>query len=43
LDFFEQQAKSRRKTKWLVALFIMAVISMIVGVYLALVPEDFSG
>jgi Zn-dependent protease with chaperone function len=41
LDFFEQQAKSRRKTKWLVALFIMAVISMIVGVYLALVPLYF--
>jgi Zn-dependent protease with chaperone function len=33
MDFFEQQAKARRKTKWLVLYFSLAVISMIVVIY----------
>ncbi len=33
MDFFEQQTKARRKTKWLVLYFFLAVISMIVMVY----------
>ena len=32
MDFFEQQARAHRKTKWLVFYFILAVIAMIVTV-----------
>ena len=35
MDFFEQQAKAYRKTKWLVVYFVLAVISMIVMIYSA--------
>jgi Zn-dependent protease with chaperone function len=35
MDFFEQQAKAHRKTKWLVFYFILAVIAMIATVYIA--------
>ncbi|HEX3625880.1 MAG TPA: M48 family metallopeptidase [Verrucomicrobiae bacterium] len=35
MDFFEQQAKAHRKTKWLVIYFVMAVIAMIATVYIA--------
>lgn len=35
MDFFEQQAKAHRKTKWLVFYFILAVVAMIVTVYIA--------
>ena len=33
MDFFAQQDHARRKTKWLVIYFILAVISMIVMIY----------
>ncbi|HEY4417149.1 MAG TPA: M48 family metallopeptidase [Verrucomicrobiae bacterium] len=33
MDFFEQQAKAHRKTKWLILYFSLAVISMIVMIY----------
>jgi len=33
MDFFAQQDHARRKTKWLVVYFILAVISMIVMIY----------
>lgn len=33
MDFFTQQDKARRKTKWLVIYFALAVISMIVLIY----------
>ena len=33
MDFFEQQAKAHRKTKWLVIYFALAVISIIVTIY----------
>ncbi len=33
MDFFEQQAKAQRKTKWLVFYFTLAVISMILMIY----------
>ena len=33
MDFFEQQDHARRKTKWLVIYFALAVISMIVMIY----------
>jgi len=36
MDFFEEQAKAHRKTKWLVIYFVMAVVSMIAVIYLAL-------
>lgn len=36
MDFFEQQAKAHRKTKWLVIYFILAVASMIVAIYVCL-------
>jgi Zn-dependent protease with chaperone function len=35
MDFFAQQEKTRKKTKWLVLYFILAVAAMIVAVYLA--------
>ncbi|MGH8024754.1 MAG: M48 family metalloprotease [Limisphaerales bacterium] len=35
MDFFEQQAKAHRKTKWLVFYFILAVTAMIAAVYIA--------
>jgi Zn-dependent protease with chaperone function len=36
MDFFEQQAKAHRKTKWLVIYFLMAVIAMIAAIYICL-------
>jgi Zn-dependent protease with chaperone function len=35
MDFFAQQDKARKKTKWLVIYFILAVVVMIVAIYLA--------
>jgi Zn-dependent protease with chaperone function len=35
MDFFEQQAKAHRKTKWLVIYFTVAVIAMIAAIYIA--------
>lgn len=35
MDFFEQQAKAHRKTKWLVIYFVMAVAAMIAAIYVA--------
>lgn len=35
MDFFEQQAKAHRKTKWLVFYFVLAVAAMIAAVYVA--------
>lgn len=35
MDFFEQQAKAHRKTKWLVIYFVLAVAAMIAAVYVA--------
>ncbi len=35
MDFFEQQAKAHRKTKWLVIYFVMAVAAMILAIYIA--------
>ena len=35
MDFFEQQAKAHRKTKWLIIYFVMAVAAMIAAVYVA--------
>jgi Zn-dependent protease with chaperone function/uncharacterized tellurite resistance protein B-like protein len=34
MDFFEQQARAHRKTKWLVLYFIVAVVLLIASVYL---------
>ena len=42
MDFFEQQAKAHRKTKWLVIYFAMAVVAMIAAIYVA-VMLIFSG
>ncbi len=36
MDFFEQQAKAHRKTKWLVIYFVMAVAAMIAAIYICL-------
>src|ERR1700733_5467941 len=33
MDFFAQQDRARRKTKWLILYFTLAVISMIVMIY----------
>jgi hypothetical protein len=33
MDFFEQQARAQRKTKWLILYFGLAVISMIAMIY----------
>src|SRR5580698_8204359 len=38
MDFFEQQAKAHRKTRWLIVYFSLAVISMIVMVYALALP-----
>jgi Zn-dependent protease with chaperone function len=35
MDFFEEQAKAHRKTKWLVIYFALAVIAMIAAIYIA--------
>ena len=35
MDFFEEQAKAHRKTKWLVIYFVMAVAAMIAAIYVA--------
>jgi Zn-dependent protease with chaperone function len=35
MDFFEQQARAHRKTKWLVIYFALAVAAMIVAIYVA--------
>lgn len=35
MDFFEQQAKAHRKTKWLVVYFTLAVVAMIAAIYIA--------
>jgi hypothetical protein len=32
MDFFERQDKARKKTKWLVIYFILAVAAMIVAI-----------
>lgn len=37
MDFFYAQDRSRRNTKWLVLLFLLAVCVIVVGVYLAVV------
>jgi Zn-dependent protease with chaperone function len=37
MDFFAQQEKSRKKTKWLVIYFILAVAAMIAAIYIAAV------
>jgi Zn-dependent protease with chaperone function len=42
MDFFEQQAKAHRKTKWLVIYFALAVAGMIAAIYL-LVLVAFTG
>ena len=36
MDFFEEQAKAHRKTKWLVIYFVMAVAAMIAAIYICL-------
>jgi Zn-dependent protease with chaperone function len=35
MDFFEQQAKAQRKTKWLIVYFAMAVVAMTIAIYVA--------
>jgi Zn-dependent protease with chaperone function/uncharacterized tellurite resistance protein B-like protein len=35
MDFFERQEKARKKTKWLVIYFILAVVAMIIAIYIA--------
>jgi Zn-dependent protease with chaperone function len=37
MDFFQRQDQARRKTKWLVIYFILAVAAMIVAIYIAAV------
>ena len=36
MDFFAAQELRRQKTKWLIALYIIAVVSIIVGLYVAI-------
>jgi Zn-dependent protease with chaperone function len=36
MDFFERQDRARRKTKWLVFYFALAVVGIVLAVYLAL-------
>src|SRR5271154_6824133 len=36
MDFFERQDKARKKTKWLVIYFILAVAAMIAAIYVTL-------
>jgi Zn-dependent protease with chaperone function len=42
MDFFEQQAKAHRKTKWLVIYFVLAVVSMIAVIYFAVLFVGFA-
>jgi Zn-dependent protease with chaperone function len=37
MDFFEQQARAHRRTKWLVIYFAMAVVGMIAAIYIAVI------
>src|SRR6185369_9447128 len=37
MDFFQQQDKARRKTKWLILYFVMAVALMVLAIYLAVI------
>lgn len=37
MDFFAQQDKARKKTKWLVIYFALAIIGMIAAIYLAVI------
>src|SRR4051812_144580 len=37
MDFFQQQDSARRKTKWLILYFVVAVAMMIIAIYLATV------
>ena len=37
MDFFEQEAHARRRTRWLVACFLLAVVLIVLLVYLVLV------
>ncbi len=37
MDFFESQELARRKTKWLVFYFILALITMIAGIYFVVI------
>ena len=37
MDFFGEQEQARRQTRWLIALFVMAVAAVIVAVYLAMI------
>ena len=35
MDFFARQEKARKKTRWLVIYFILAVAAMIIAIYIA--------
>lgn len=35
MDFFAQQERARRNTKWLIGYFVLAVVAMITAIYLA--------
>src|SRR3954469_20886256 len=35
MDFFQRQDIARKKTKWLVVYFVVAVMAMVVAIYLA--------
>src|SRR5580658_172549 len=37
MDFFEQQARAHRKTKWLVIYFVLAVAAMIAAIYVCVI------
>jgi len=37
MDFFQQQDRARRKTKWLILYFVVAVALMIIAIYLAVI------
>src|SRR5580765_620589 len=37
MDFFQQQDKARKKTKWLILYFVIAVALMILAIYLAVI------
>ena len=36
MDFFAAQELRRRKTKWLIALYVLAVLSIIIGIYVVI-------
>ena len=36
MDFFAAQELRRRKTKWLIALYLLAVLSIIIGIYIVI-------